>query len=90
MNKEIICCFAAHGLSLRRCHSSAQGPAVFPEVFLPEAPVNKHQGTFHQDHHHRLVKKKNIPSHNNYRCQTEYETLRMIYVLDNTSVREGV
>lgn len=39
-------CFAAHRLSLRCCHSLAQGAALFPKVFLPKAAVNEHKGTF--------------------------------------------
>lgn len=38
--------FAAHRLPLWCRHSSAQGATVFPKVFLPKAPVNKHKGAF--------------------------------------------
>lgn len=39
-------CFTAHRLSLRCCHSLAQSATIFPKIFLPKAPVNKHKGTF--------------------------------------------
>lgn len=39
-------CFTAHRLSLWCCYSLAQGATVFPKIFLPKAPVNKHKGIF--------------------------------------------